>query len=380
MTINRFDHLVPDYIRAAPAYVPGKPIEETAREFGLDPATIVKLASNENPLGISDKVKAAILAEVDQVERYPDAHGYALRQKLVAKLGVEPGQILLGNGSSDLIAMVAQTFLTERSSVVMSQYAFSAYVPASRAQGAEIITTPARDFGHDPEAMLAGLRADTRLMFIANPNNPTGTYLDPATLRDLIARVPGDVIVMLDEAYREYQQPDMVPPSLDWIADFPNLIVSRTFSKGYALGGLRLGYAVGSRDVIDLVNRVRQTFNTNSLAQAAAIAAIDDDDHLRRTYDVNAAGLRQLDQGLAALGLDRIPSAGNFVMVGVPDGPAVYRALLRKGVIVRPLGPNYGLSRYLRISVGTAADNARCLEALGEVLAELRRPAAAAAQ
>ena len=378
MTANRFDHLVPEYIRSAPAYVPGKPVEEAAREFGLDPASIVKLASNENPLGISNRVKAAISAAVDHAERYPDAHGYALRQKLVEMLGVEPAQILLGNGSSDLIAMVAQTFLTAKSSVVLSQHAFSAYVSASRAQGAELITAPARDFGHDPDAMLAAIRPDTRLMFIANPNNPTGTYLAPDVLRDFIARVPGDVIVMLDEAYREYQPAADVPASLDWIADHPNLIVSRTLSKGYALGGLRIGYAVGSRDVIDLTNRVRQTFNTNLIAQAAAVAALDDKEHLARTHAMNAAGLRQLDKGLAALGLDRVPSAANFIMVAVPDGPTIYRALLRKGVIVRPLGPNYGLSGYLRVSVGTEAENARFLEAMGDVLAILATAPAAA--
>ena len=377
MTDNAFSNLVPDYIRNSPTYVPGKPIEEVARETGLDPAGIVKLASNENPLGMSDAVKAAIVDSLAEGARYPDGHGYALRQALIRKLGVTADQIVLGNGSSDLIAMVAATFLTPATSVVCSQYSFSAYFSSSRVQGATMIPAPARDFGHDPEAMLAAIRPDTRVMFIANPNNPTGTRLETAVLEDLIARVPSDVIVVLDEAYREYQPAAEVPDSIAWVARYPNLIVFRTLSKAYGLAGLRVGFAIASPAVADLVNRVRQTFNVNLFAQAAAVAALDDADYLRRTHDLNLAGLAQLYAGLEALGIAYVPSAANFVMAEVIEGAAVYRGLIARGVIVRPLKPNYDLPRFLRISVGTSQENARLIEALGEVLKEIRLAAPA---
>jgi histidinol-phosphate aminotransferase len=366
---NPFSHLVPPHILNFPAYVPGKPIEEVVREFGLATENIVKLASNENPLGISPAARAAAIAALDDVGRYPDSHGHDLRQALVRKLGVEAGQIILGNGSSDLISMVTAAFLDTNTSVVCSQYAFSAYFSSSRVQGATMCVAPARDFGHDPEAMLKEIRADTRLVFIANPNNPTGTALDEATLRDLIRRIPADVIVVLDEAYREYQSPEARIDSVAWIADHPNLLIFRTLSKAYGLAGLRIGYGVGSVHVADLVNRVRQTFNCNLIAQAAAIAALDDEDHLRRTYELNRDGLVQLYTGLDALGLSYVHSAGNFVMAEVPDGIGTYRALLQQGVIVRPLRPNYGLTNYLRVTVGTERENARFLEALETVLA-----------
>ncbi|MES2451695.1 MAG: histidinol-phosphate transaminase [Pseudomonadota bacterium] len=377
MIDNAFASLVPEHIRTMPRYVPGKPVEEAAREGGLDPASIVKLASNENPLGLSETVKAAVVVALDGAERYPDAHGHDLRQAITRKLGVAPGQIVLGNGSADLIAMTAQTFLRTETSVVISQYAFAAYLTSARVQGAEIVRVPAVDFGHNIAGMTAAIRPDTRLVYIDNPNNPTGTHLPPAMLKKFVAAIPRDVIVVVDEAYREYQPREDVPDTIAWIAEYPNLLILRTLSKAYALGGLRLGFGVGSTDVIDLINCVRQTFNVNLLAQVAGVAALDDEDHLARTFAMNRAGMAQLGAGLTALGIPWTPSAANFVMVEVEDGPAVYRALLAKGVIVRSLRPNYDLVNHLRISIGTEAENARLLEALAAVLAERREPATA---
>jgi histidinol-phosphate aminotransferase len=365
---DTLDQLAPAYIRTMPAYVPGKPVEEAAREFGLEESSIIKLASNENPLGMSPAARAAVVAILDKGALYPDGHGYALRQALVRKLGVAPDQIVLGNGSSDLIVMAASAFLTEENSVVMSQYSFSAYFPASRSRGAELIVVPARAYGHDLDAMLAAIRADTRIVWIANPNNPTGTMLTAGQLKAFLEAVPDHVIVVLDEAYREYQTDAQRPDSLAWIADHPNLLIFRTMSKAYGLAGLRVGFAIGSPTVAGLVNRVRQTFNTSLFAQAAAVAALDDQAFLDRTYDLNLAGLRQLYDGFDQLGLTYVPSAGNFIMVEVPGAGPVYKALLERGVIVRPLRPNYNLPGHLRVTVGLAEENGRFLATLAEVM------------
>ena len=368
MAPRPFADLVAPHIRDMPAYTPGKPVEEAAREFGLNESDIVKLASNENPLGMGEKAKAAVVEILAQGARYPDPHGYRLRQALTAKLSVEAGQIVLGNGSSDLIVMVANAFLGAGTSVVYSQYAFSAYETACRASGAEILVAPAVDYGHDLEAMLGLIRPDTRLVFIANPNNPTGTILTEVQIRAFLDACPKDVVVVLDEAYREYLKPEDRRDTVSWIVDYPNLFIIRTLSKAYGLAGLRIGYGVGSVEVAGLVNRLRQTFNCNLLAQAAAIAALDDEAHLQLTYDVNRAGLAQLRAGFDKLGLAYVPSDANFLMVEVPAAGETYRALLQKGVIVRPLRPNYGLNNHLRITVGTEAENRRFLEALTEVL------------
>lgn len=363
------DHLILPQLRNLPGYVPGKPIEEVAREYGLDPASIVKLASNENPLGMGPMAREAVLQAMAEAERYPDGHGHALRQALVERLHVAPEQIVLGNGSSDLIVMAATALLGPRTSAVVSQYAFSAYTPAVKIQDAVLRVVPAAGFGHDLQAMLAAISEDTRLVFVANPNNPTGTVLPPDELLSFLQQVPPQVVVVLDEAYREFQAPGSRVESVDWITRFPNLLVLRTLSKAYGLAGLRLGYAVGSVQVAGLLNKVRQMFNTSLLAQAAGVAALADQDFLQRTYEVNRAGLAQLYHGLEHLGLDYVPSAGNFVMVRVPGAGEVFVALLRRGVIVRPLRPNYGLDDYLRVSVGLEAENARFLSELGAVLA-----------
>ncbi len=360
--------LAPAHIRAIAAYVPGKPIAELAREMGLVETDIVKLASNENPLGASPRARAAIEAELSGLALYPDGNGFSLKSALATRLGIGLERIVLGNGSNDVLEMVARAFLTPGSSAVYAQHAFAVYPLATQAAGATGIEVPARAFGHDLEAMRAAIRPDTRVVWIANPNNPTGTLLAAAGLRAFLESVPEEVLVVLDEAYVEYLDPDARSPSLEWLAVFPNLVLTRTFSKAYGLAGLRVGYALASAAVADLMNRVRQPFNVNSLALAAATAALDDHDFLTESKRLNDAGMRQLTQGFEALGLDWIPSAGNFVCVRVGDAAAVNAALLRRGIIVRPVA-NYGLAGYLRVSIGLPAQNARLLAALGEILA-----------
>jgi len=358
---------VPAHIRAIAPYQPGKPIPELARELGLEEEGIVKLASNENPLGMSPRARAAVAEALDGLALYPDGNGYELKEALAVRLGVGMDQIVLGNGSNDVLELAARVFLGPGTSAVYSEHAFAVYPLATQACGAAGIQAPARDFGHDPEAMLAALRPDTRLVFVANPNNPTGTLLDNAELLAFLERVPGDVAVVLDEAYVEYLDEAERSPSLDWLNRFPNLILTRTFSKAYGLAGLRVGYALARPDVADLLNRLRQPFNANSLALAAAAAALDDLDFLAEAKQVNDAGMIQLTDGFARLGLDWIPSRGNFVCVRVGDGAQVYQALLRRGVIVRPV-TGYGLPEYLRVSIGLPEQNHRFLDALKNAL------------
>jgi histidinol-phosphate aminotransferase len=361
------DH-VPPHISAIAPYQPGKPISELAREMGLEESAIVKLASNENPLGISPKARAAMAAAIDGLALYPDGNGYALKSALSHRLGVDMARIVLGNGSNDVLELAARVFLGPDASAVYSRHAFAVYPLATLACAALGIETPARDHGHDLDAMAAAIRPDTRLVFIANPNNPTGTLLRPDELLAFLERLPETVAVVLDEAYGEYLKPDQRAPSLDWLARFPNLIVTRTFSKAYGLAGLRVGYAIAHPEVADLLNRLRQPFNVNSLALAAAEAALDDADFIAASKRVNDAGLAQLTAGFRDLGLDYIPSHGNFVCVRVGEAARVYHELLRRGVIVRPVG-NYGLPDYLRVSVGLEGQNQRLLAALGEILA-----------
>lgn len=360
------DH-VPAHIRAIAPYQPGKPISELAREMGLDASEIIKLASNENPLGPSPKALAAVERVVGEIALYPDGNGFALKSALARVLGVDMAQIVLGNGSNDVLELAARLLLGPGRSAVYAQHAFAVYPLATQACGARGIEVPARDYGHDLEAMRRAIADDTRLVFIANPNNPTGTLLDPDALYAFLRRVPPEVAVVLDEAYVEYLEPGARAPSIAWLTEFPNLIVTRTFSKAYGLAGLRVGYALASGDLADLMNRLRQPFNVNSLALAAAEAALDDAEFIAQAKRVNDAGLAQLSAGFRRLGLDYIPSAGNFVCVRVGEAARVFQALLRKGVIVRPVA-NYGLPQHLRVSVGTAAQNARFLTALSEVL------------
>jgi histidinol-phosphate aminotransferase len=367
VTANDVAARSPDYVRGIARYVPGKPVEELARELGLDPAAIVKLASNENPRGPSPQALAAVALAAADLTRYPDGNGFALKAALAAKFGVAPDAIVLGNGSNDVLELVAAAFLRRGDSAVYAQHAFAVYPLATQARGATGIEVPAKAFGHDLPAMRAAIRADTRVVFVANPNNPTGTWLAPAAVRAFVASVPRDVVVVLDEAYNEYLAPTEQAGATGWIDEFPHLVVSRSFSKAYGLAALRVGYGITSPAVADLLNRVRQPFNVNALAQAAAVAALADTAYVDESRAQNTAGMTQLSAGLAALGVRQLPSHGNFVLVHVGDGVRVYDALLRQGVIVRPVA-NYGLPEWLRVTVGTATENARFLTALASAL------------
>jgi histidinol-phosphate aminotransferase len=358
---------VPGVQKLSP-YVPGKPVDELARELGIDPAGIVKLASNENPLGPGPLALEAIRRELAELTRYPDGNGFELKHKLAQRCGVTPAQVTLGNGSNDILDLVARAWLAPGSNAVFSEHAFAVYPIATQAVGALGKAVPAKDYGHDLDAMLAAIDADTRVVFIANPNNPTGTWFGPEALLRFLADVPASVLVVLDEAYIEYAEGDELPDGLDYLARYPNLIVSRTFSKAYGLASLRVGYALSSPQVADVLNRVRQPFNVNSLALAAACAALDDSVYLAESRRLNDAGMAQLENGLRELGLSWIASKGNFVAVDMAqDAAPLYQALLREGVIVRPIG-GYGMPNFLRISIGLPEENARCLQALAKVL------------
>lgn len=359
-------HRAPDYVRAISPYIPGKPITELAREMGIPVEKIVKLASNENPLGMSPKARKAVEAALAGVERYPDQ--FDLAKALAERHGVGFEQIVLGNGSNDVLDIAARVFLAPGRSAVFSRHAFAVYPLATMSAGAECLAAPARHFGHDPAAMLAAIRPDTHLIWIANPNNPTGNFLPPQELRDFIARIPGEVAVVLDEAYNEYLAPADRVDTVAWIRDFPNLIVTRTFSKIYGLAGLRIGYGVARPEVADLMNRIRQPFNVNNLALAGALAALDDHGFLAESYELNRRGMEQLVAGVKRLGLAHIPSHGNFITVEVADGPAINGRLLKQGVIVRPIG-GYGLPNHLRVTIGLETENARFLDALEKALA-----------
>ncbi len=354
---------VAPHVKAIAPYVPGKPISELAREFGLEESSIVKLASNENPLGPSPKGLAAAQAALKDMALYPDGAGFALKSALCRKLGVGQQNIVLGNGSNDVLDMAARAFLGAGSSAVYAQHAFAVYPIATLTAGAQGIEVPAKNHGHDLAAMRAAIRDDTRVLWIANPNNPTGTFLPWAEIGSFLDEVPRQVLVVLDEAYGEYLPPEDRFDTVSWLAKFPNLLISRTFSKAYGLAGLRVGYGLGHPAVIDLMNRVRQPFNVNATALAAAEAALDDADFLEQSYRANLAGLQQLATGLNALGLEHVPSKGNFLLAKVGEAARINLALLKSGVIVRPVG-NYGLPEFLRVSVGLEAQNARFLEAL----------------
>lgn len=349
-------------------YVPGKPVDELARELDLDPNTIVKLASNENPLGPSPNVTRAIQAALADLTRYPDGNGFTLKQKLAQRCGVDIDQVTLGNGSNDILELVARAYLAPGLNAVFSDHAFAVYPIATQAVGAQAKPVPARQWGHDLEAMQAAIDENTRVVFIANPNNPTGTWFGVEALNEFLAGVPGHVLVVLDEAYIEYAAEGELPDGLAFLSAYPNLLVSRTFSKAYGLAALRVGYAICSARIADVLNRVRQPFNVNSLALAAACAALDDVDYLARSRACNAAGMQQLEAGFKQLGLSWIPSKGNFIAVDLGrDAAPINQALLRDGVIVRPVA-SYGMPTFLRVSIGTEAENERFLDVLGKAL------------
>jgi len=360
-------------VRQLTPYRPGKPIAELERELGI--TNIVKLASNENPLGPSSVALEAVRCGLGDLHWYPDGSGFVLKAALSAKLGVTPARLTLGNGSNDVLELVARAFLSPQSAAVFSEHAFAVYPIVTQAIGAEARVAPAHDgargprYGHDLAAMAGRIDKHVRVVFIANPNNPTGTYLSRDEMHRFLQRVPDTCLVVVDEAYTEYVSATDFPDALAWLDEFPNLIVTRTFSKAYGLAGLRVGYAVSSESVADLLNRVRQPFNVNSLAMTAAAAALDDAAHLQRTVRLNEEGLACLSAAFTRRGLDYIPSVGNFITVDVgrPAAP-VYEALLREGVIVRPIA-NYGLPNHLRVTVGKAEENEIFLSALDRVLA-----------
>ncbi|MES2128085.1 MAG: histidinol-phosphate transaminase [Pseudomonadota bacterium] len=362
----------PDYVRAIAPYQAGKPIAEVAREFGLDEANIVKLASNENPFGVPESSKKAMLEAAAELGRYPDANGFDLKTAISAKYNVPMDWITLGNGSNDILEIAAKAFVQKGQAIVYAQYSFAVYALATQGLGARHIVVPAKAYGHDLQAMAAAIDADTRLVFIANPNNPTGTFIPAAEIEAFLKQVPPDVMVVLDEAYNEFLAPENQYESTAWVKQFPNLLVSRTFSKAYGLAGLRVGFGIAQPAATDLMNRVRQPFNVNSMAQAAAVAALTDVDFLDKSAHNNAAGYTQFVEAFQELGLEYVPSYGNFVLVKVGEdegaGARVNLALLKQGVIVRPVG-NYGLPQWLRISIGLPQENAVFIAALKKALA-----------
>jgi histidinol-phosphate aminotransferase len=362
----------PSYVRAIAPYIAGKPISEVAREFGLDEAKIVKLASNENPLGMPQSAQRAIAQAASELGRYPDSNAFELKAALSARYEVPADWITLGNGSNDILEIAAHALVETGQSIVYAQYSFAVYALATQGLGARAIVVPAQHYGHDLDAMLAAITDDTRLVFVANPNNPTGTFVDGAALEAFIAKVPREVVVVLDEAYTEYLSADKRYDSIAWVRRYPNLLVSRTFSKAYGLAGLRVGFAIAQPALTDLLNRLRQPFNVNTLAQAAAVAALNDKAFLEESAALNAQGYRYLSAAFERLGLEYVPSCGNFVLVRVGHddaaGGRVNLALLKQGVIVRPVG-NYGLPQWLRVTVGLPQENEAFVAALEKALA-----------
>ena len=354
------DYAMP-YVRAISPYLPGKPITQLAREMGIPVERIVKLASNENPLGISPKAKLAIEKAVASLERYPD--DFELKAAVAEHTGMGRERIVLGNGSNDLLDILARVFLAPGRSAVYAQYAFAVYPLATISAGGEPIAVPALNFGHDLDAMRAAIRPDTRLVWMANPNNPTGTFIPYPVLKAFLHSLPKEVVVVLDEAYNEYIPAAEHVDTTPWVNEFPNLVLTRTFSKIYGLAGLRVGYALASAEVADLMNRIRQPFNCNNLALAAATAALGDHEFLARSHDSNRVGMAQIVDGVKRLGLDHIPSLGNFVCIKPGDAAAVNQKLLKQGVIVRPIA-GYGLPDWLRVTIGNEVENQRFLEAL----------------
>ena len=350
-----------DGIAQLKPYQPGKPISELERELGI--TDIVKLASNENPLGCSDNVKQAIAAELAEIGRYPDGGGFILKDQIYSQFGFEHHQITLGNGSNDLLELFARAFVSEKDSIIYSQHAFAVYGLVTQAIGAEAVEVPAKGFSHDLDAMASAIKGNTKLIFIANPNNPTGTWFEEAEFEAFMQKVPAHVIVVLDEAYVEYFPENF--NSLKFLEQYPNLIVSRTMSKCYGLAALRVGFALSSIEVTDFLNRIRQPFNVNHLAMVAAVAALKDQEFIEKSRIANKTGMAQLENGFKSLGLNFVPSRANFVLVDVQADPAqTFNALLQEGVIVRPVG----IAHHLRVSIGTELENEKFLASLAKVL------------
>ncbi len=357
----------PAHIRVIAPYQGGKPIEELAREMGLKVEEIVKLASNENPLGISPKADFAIQHALDDIARYPDGNSFTLRDAVAQKFGVAHNEIVFGNGSNDILELSARTFLQAGDEAIYSEHAFAVYPLVTQAVGAKGVVVKANNYAHDLDGFLQAITPKTKLIFIANPNNPTGTLIEKNVLSSFLKKVPKQILVVLDEAYDEYLSADLKSEAIGWLKEFENLIISRTFSKAYGLAGLRVGFGLCHVNIADMMNRVRQPFNVNSIAQAAATASLSDDDFVERSYALNQAGMAQVTQGLKALDLEFIPSFGNFVSFKVENAAQVNQQLLKNGVIVRPIA-NYEMPDYLRVSIGLFSENARFLEVLKTIL------------
>jgi histidinol-phosphate aminotransferase len=355
------------FLKTLPTYQPGRPVEEVARELGLPADSIIKVASNENPFGPSPLAQAAMQKAIAGVNLYPDGNAFYLKQKLAAKLGVEPANLILGNGSNEIIEFIGHALLTPDTDVVVSQYCFAVYPIVTALFGANLITVPAKNYGHDLPAMLRAITPQTRIVFVANPNNPTGTLASRGEVIRFVNDVPDDVLLVMDEAYIDFcdDPTDLVP--LVRQGTRPNLILMRTFSKIYGLAGLRIGYGIGHPDFVAVLEKVRQPFNINLLAQTAAMAALDDVEHVRKTRLNNFAGLKFFEQAFRDLKLEFVPSAANFILVRVGKGRKVFEALQKQGVIVRPMG-GYQLPEWIRITVGTPQENERCLAALKTAL------------
>ena len=350
-----------------PVYQPGRPIEEVARELGRPARGIIKMASNENPLGPSPAALAALKGAARQLHLYPDGNAFYLKQKLAAKLAVDPANLILGNGSNEILEFLAHAVMGPGVDVVMSQYCFLVYPLVARLIGANPNVVPARQYGHDLPAMLRAITPRTKVIFVANPNNPTGTLASPEEVRQLLDQTPPQVVIAMDQAYIEFldEPQDLLP--LIRRGEKPNLILLRTFSKIYGLAGLRLGYGIGHRDFVAALEKIRQPFNVNSLAQAAGLAALDDEAHTQKTRQNNAEGLKFLEDALREMGVEFVPSSANFVLLRVGEARRVFTELQSQGIIVRPV-ENYGLPEWLRISIGTPPQNRRCLRALQRIL------------
>jgi histidinol-phosphate aminotransferase len=354
-------------LQSLPVYQPGRPIEEVARELGLPAEDIIKLASNENPLGPSRLALAAMRKALPQLNLYPDGNAFYLKQKLATKFDLTPANVVLGNGSNDIIEFLGHALLSPDAEVVVSQYCFAVYPIVTALFGAKLVTVPAKNYGHDLDAMLAAITSRTRIVFVANPNNPTGTRVGDEELARFVEAVPAGVLLALDEAYIEFADKplDLVP--LVRAGNKLNLILMRTFSKIYGLAGLRIGYGLGHSDLVGALEKIRQPFNTNALAQAGALAALEDQAHVEKTRRLNARGLKFYARTFRRLGLEFIPSAANFILVRTGEGQRVFGELQKLGVIVRPMG-GYQLPDWIRISIGTPSENARCADALGKVI------------
>lgn len=364
--MTNFLSLAVSGVRGLSPYQPGKPIEELERELGIK--DIVKLASNENPLGIPASAASAIEKVLPQLALYPDGSAFGLKSKLANHLSVEINQITIGNGSNELLDLAARVFLSPENNAVVSRHAFIVYPIAVNALGAELRIAEAKNFGHDLDEMAKLIDASTKLVFIANPNNPTGNWLGIAEIEKFLYQIPVNVIVVLDEAYHEYVDKPDYASGLTILDKFPNLIVSRTFSKAYGLAGLRVGYCVSNHEIADLLNRLREPFNVNSLALAAAEAVLDDAQYLAKGLAVNREGMKQLESGLRDLGLSFVESAGNFILVDFGcDAMPLYQSFLREGIILRPVGV-YELPTFLRVSIGLPEQNSRFLAACKKVL------------